>query len=335
MREKSGTKKGHSAPQFVPDFLTRCRIILEALELGEISMRIRETMTKQYGISKSLYSQDIQQMIHEGWLIDANPLMNKYKSYKVTESGHTVLLGWENREKKTLTKIENARHVCKIRNTKFLNSFLSKESYGFERQKFNNVKFYQGRIGGMAIGIYIGNEVTMLITPQPMYARDLVTGHHKIHQTMIDFCNEINKKWSFELTIPEPTTHRQYTISDQFAEDMLKLSGGSQIKFQTNEGGMASIDMSPRGKEKRFEVDSLEFAQKYLETPDLVKILINKTNEHNEIITSIVKSQITLTDGINILSEKIGQFINLLQVKSGQEQVKPIDLTRDSKRMFG
>lgn len=339
--DKSGSAKRGSGSKTLPDKLTRWKMILSLISHGESSVRIQQAINKQWAVSKVTYSNDIHEMIYEGWIVDLKPMINKYKYYAITESGSTVLAGWDKDEKKTLTKIENARHVVKIRNEKWLNQFLSKESYMFERHDLGpNQKTYYGKViekyYAMNVAVHIGKEVSMVLTPAPMYAEDLITGHHKIHQTMLDFCNMLNEKWNFDLTIPKPTSHRQYTISDDFAKTMLKASGGSQLKLDT-EDGMVSIDQSHQ-QEKRIEFPTLKKAVDYLEVPRQIEILTRKMEEMNLREQQRDDALLKLVAAIENNSQRFDKLVDLIsgqkQVQSDKEQVKVPDMTDLAKNMF-
>lgn len=331
--EKSGTDKHIVGKENLPNFLTRANVILLALAYGEMPLTLRKQLERRWGMSKQLFSDDIHRMIGKGWLQDENPFVIRFKFYKVTELGRTVLAEWESTEKRKLYKIENARYIVKIKNREHLYEFLKKPEYQFQgKSTLNNVVTYYGRIKGWAVAIYEGKEITLVVTPAPLYAKDMITGHHKIVQAVLDFLNDLNKKWLFDFTIPTPTTHRQYTISDSFASAILDKTNGSQVKMHTKDG-LVSIDQS-YGTEPRIEFEDVGKAQEYLEMPDQLRIINDKINKllQSQTIRDNALNRIVDLTGKN--SEAIDKLTSLIGGKLDEQVTKPAGLNSLSSQMF-
>lgn len=269
-------------------------------------------IARKLGISKQVVAYEIKKMLKDDWIIDLNPAINKYKFYRLTDFGKKILDGFEKNKRKTQFKIENARHTCYIQDTTNLQDFLKKPEYDFKiNTNWKNSDAYYGRIEGWSVAIFVGKKVKMVVTPPPIFSDDMMKAHHKAVESVLDFCNTIGKKWNFTLTCPEPTTHRQYTVSDPFAESMMKLTGGSQIKFETKKGTV-DINQSHQ-QEERIEFDTPEQAQRYLDVPDLIESLMNNLDKHH---IENMKSLKLMAEGIFQNSKQISELVNLFKNNS-------------------
>lgn len=326
----SGTKSGSSGQKRRPDLLVRYRLILSMIGYGYSAMDIRKALMKEWDISKQLLSEDFARMIRNRWITDLNPDVNKWKNYGLTESGRTVLAGYEKHELARLVKIENARHKCEIRNTVYLNKFLSVESYGFEsNRKFKNSMMYHGRVNGLAVQVVIGKKPSMIITPRPLFVSTAKKGRIKVQHTVLDLVNELNNTWLFDLTPPVSVSgHGQIAIGGKFPKSVLEANRGGSMKIH-KKYGIVSIDASPPDKIPHLELpfDVPEKVDEYLDVPDHMQKVI----ERMEKLEAREDARDYAIDRMAAAIEKNSDVSNKLydlisgQVKTGQEQVRSLN----------
>lgn len=334
---KSGIRSGKSGQKRRPDLLMRYRLVLSMIGYGYSAMQIRVALVKDWDISKQLMSEDFRRMVANKWITDLNPIVNKWKNYGLTESGRTVLAGYEKSEFARLTKIENAKHKCEIRNTTYIKRFLSMERYGFEpNNKFKNTRIYQGRINGNAVQVALGKKPSLVITPRKLIVSDAIKGRRMVQQTVLDLVVELNRDWLFDLTPPiSISRHGQIAIGGKFAKAVLNANHGGSVKIE-KDYGTVSIDASPPDKTQQIEFpfDAPEKLSDYLDVPDHMKQVIQRMErlENNESARDQAIDRIA--SAVEKNTEVSNKLLDLIsgQVKTGQEQVR--SLNNLSKNMF-
>lgn len=321
--------------------MVRARTILSLIGYGYSALEIRNHLQRHYSISKQLLSEDFRRMVYNGWILDLDrkkgyKISNKFKQYGLTESGRTVLAGYEKHDNAHLVKMENHRHKSIIQNETWLKQFLSLESYGFERRDLKNQKTYYGNVEGMTVQVSIGKKATLIMTPRPLFTSSVRKGRVRIQQTLLDFVNMLNERWLFNLTPPIMVkSHGQIAISGRFPQEMLRRSGGAQIRIE-KDYGTVMIDASPPDKFPHVEMpaEAPEVADDLLDTPKHYKAIMKKLDEIES--NNMIRDQ-AFGKAISIIekdSAAITRLTDLItgQDKSGQNQVK--QMNRDSLNMF-
>ena len=290
-------------------------------------------------ISQVIVSQDLKWLVKNKLIIDLYPHRNKYKYYRLTDLGKYRLEAYEKSERRQLYGIENARHKVTIQNTLFLENFLKKPEYNFKLNKsFNNVKHYYGLVEGWSVSVFLGKKTTMVITPPPIFANDLIKAHVKANQNMLDYCNVLSKKWSFNLTIPEPTNHTEFTYADEFSKEVLQATGGAPLNIITDTG-IIRLNASKPDRIQRIEMSSAEKLIEYVNLPEQVRRLANSLENKEKVDRASfdVFGQ-ALTEHKESFEKFQKMFFNYFQSqdKDAKESAKnQTQLSEDSSRMFG
>lgn len=248
-------------------------------------------------------------------IYDTTPKSNKWKVYRLTELGQNVLVQYDGIEKKELKGIENAKWICIIKNTKILQKFLFENNFTHHEMKGGWVQ-WNGEIQGYTIAVNIGKVTKLMITHPPAYSGDLQSTFKKVTENILTVIGNLNKKYSLELTLPEPIAGRQFTSSNGIAEYLLDITNGSQIKLMN---GKISIDASKNG-EPRIEFEEINEAQKFADMPkviDELRTTIEESNKKHEQQAEVIMQSIT-----TMLKQNQTTLDTLASIVSGQNQGK-------------
>lgn len=339
---KPSTKKHRSEKTFCPEILPKKEhSILFAIRYSDARQQELATYMK---MSRQAVAYYVKKLINYGFIYDPAPGLNKYKFYEVTTAGQKALDEYESHDKTQKQKIENSRWKAIIHNTKHLQKFLYENKFAIN-PGMKNWTQYVGKINGCATHINIGKKTSIVITHNPLYDRDVLTGFQIIRDDIVDMLNELSKKWNFEIGLLERIKTAQFTSPDPVAADLMKKSSGSQLKVGTD------FDFNQsHGSEARTEITPLEEAVTWSQVPGLMKsfvIVLNNITEENkkrdEIFTDgmaklvkgiedLAKHQINNSDKINELTVTIA---GLNQSKFEQKSEQKIDLNEMSEKMFG
>jgi len=196
---------------------------------------------------------------------------------------------------------------------------------------------WNGNIDGYAIQVNLGVKTNLVITHPPHYERDLLEGYIKVQQDIMNVLSTLNKKWLFDLSLPESIPSRQFTVKDPFSKQLMDKTHGSQIKIN----GRVSFDQSLH-TEPRSEFGSLQDAIDYARMPNLLKEILEENKKQNNSLEKVIKTssihsqaleksltnQDTIMKGLSALIERI-------QGKTESEpEIKPPELDWLSKNMF-
>lgn len=324
--DKSVTKKGKIGQKKSTTFLPKTLRVLKLLQYDD---QTQQNLAKYLGISRQGLSYHINKLVENGLVYDKTKGSNKWKFYGLTASGQKVLVEYESNEKVELKGIENARWKSQIRNDRNLQKFLF--HYGFTHHAMNNWIQWNGDIEGFSVNVNIAKKTHIVITHPPYYEKDLQTAYRKVNDHILNVVANLDKKWNFNLTIPEPITTRQYTMSNKIADYLLDKSSGTQLKLKQ---GKISIDAS-KGGEPRIEFEELDEAQRFADLPESlanlqkqIEIQTKNTEQHNEIFTKAIETIMKQNQATNDI------LANLLATQNqGKIEQKP--LNKDSLNMFG
>ncbi len=291
-------------------------------------------IAKNLGVKRHIVSEDTKWLLKNKYIVPTKKIQNKYNSYLMTDSGQNWFGGTVKADEKNRIRAENFRHKCKIKNTLFLDNFLKSDRYNFKKVKrWKHGKFYNGYEKGWNFQVYIGKkEPTLIIIPPVMTGKSLHEVTKKTHLTLLDCARVLNKKWSLDLSIPEPTPHSQWAINNQFAKKMLELSGGSQIQVETTSGTI-SIDQS--SGDPRVEFPSYETADDFMRMPEQIKELFKQQKETNVRLYRIEKVTDNGFNKIANILEKQSVIIEKILTGKPDEPMKPKSLNSDTEMMFG
>lgn len=346
--DKNQTQKNRSqGKKHYPDLLPSTSKILSLVAYTELTPVKMVQKLKYLGKeewSRQKVGYHITKLSSLGLIFDPRPDINKFKRYNVTKRGQAWLDEYDKEHRHEKSGIENARHKVDINNTARLRTLLEKPEYQFKlNDKMKNItEMWDGQIESFSVKITIGKKVTMVVTPPPFYDVDIISGHIKIRDDIIDFLNKLNSQYDFQMGLVKRIKTNQYTLSNELAKKAMKLTNNSQLKI----GQTISIDSSHHS-EPRFESSELQDIVDETMLPTMVKKLFDsQQNQYSELKQGIL----TLTESITNVSnmsnevqlkmlEKITELSNMLTNKNegkiGQEQGKSSDLSTDSQRMFG
>lgn len=325
--DKSMTKKGKIGQKKSTVFLPKTLRVLKLLKYDD---QTQQNLAKYLGISRQGLKYHITKLVDNGLIYDKTKGSNKWKFYGLTASGQKVLVEYESNERVELKGIENARWKCQIRNERTLQKFLF--HYGFKMNNgMKNWIQWNGEIEGFSINVNIAKKTHLVITHPPYYEKDLQTAYHKVNDHILNVVNNLEKKWNFNLTVPEAITTRQYTMSNKVADYLLDKSSGTQLKLKQ---GKISIDAS-KGGEPRIEFEELDEAQKFADIPESlarlerqIEIQNKNLEQHNQVFTKAIETLMNQGQTTNDI------LTNLLSMQNqGKIEQKP--LNNNSLNMFG
>lgn len=239
--------------------------------------------------------------------------------FKCTVQGVSFLDGYESNQQKSMRAIENARWKCKIRNDKLLQKFLFDNN--FQHHSMENWDQWIGKIDGFTIWINFAKETSMVISHPTMYGGDFLDQYKQAESRILIILSNLNKKWNFNLTIPEPVIGKQFTIADPFADQLMKKTGGSQVKI----GKRISFDQSYH-TEPRTEFSELSEAIQWTTMPKL-------TFKHEENWEQMKTNFVALTKLVAIIDDKLTVLMKGFTEKPVEPKIK--DLDESTSRMFG
>ena len=301
--------------------------ILSLIKNDDISQK---QLAKHIDMSRQGLSYHIHKLLDNDLIYDKTIGSNKWKFYGMTVSGQKILVEYESNKKKELKGIENARWKSQIGNAKNLQKFLSKNNFK-RNDGMKNWTQWNGKIQGFSIAINMGRLTNIVITHPTYYDKDLQSAYHKVNDHILDVASNLNKKWKFNLTIPESISTRQYTMSNVISDYLLDFSSGSQLKLKS---GKISIDAS-KGGESRIEFEDLDEAQKFADIPESllrlrkqIEIQNKNTEQHNMIFTKAIESLLKQNQTTNDILTGIINTQN-------QDKIEQKNLNIDSMRMFG
>lgn len=289
-------------------------------------------LAKHTGESRQVIAYHLGILQKNKLIYDSTKGSNKWKIYKITELGQNVLVQYESIEKKELKGVENARWKCQIRDSKMLQKFLFEN--GFKVHFMENWTQWNGEIQGFSISINLGKVTNLVITHPPSYSGDLQSAYHKINENILTIVSVLNKKWNFNLTIPEPISGRQYTMANGIADYLLDVSNGSQLKLMN---GKISIDASKKG-EPRIEFEELTEAHKFANLPDDIIDLKKQILETNQRMESqnevIIQALSTLMKQSEVTSNALTTMLSMQNQGKIEQNVSPKEF-KDDYGMFG
>lgn len=325
----SGTKSGKSGQKRRPDLLVRSRLILSLIGYGYSANDVLKALQREWTISKQLLSEDCKRMVRLGWIVDENPDLNKWKYYHLTDSGRTVLAGYEKHDHARMTKIENYRHRSTVQNETHLREFLQHQPYHFKRKNLKNQETLYGKINGIAIQVSIGKKVTLIMTPRPMYTANARKGTIVKQQSLLELAVMLNKMWLLNLTPPEPLENMgQIALTGRLPKKVLELTKGAQVRIEKDYGTVV-IDQSPPDDYPHIEIPAT--------VPEVVDDLLDTGNHYREILKRLEGMDKTNSVRDNVIermatvieknSGAIDRLADLIsgQVKTGPEQVRSLN----------
>ena len=321
------TKRAKSGKKNSIKILHKTLRILSLIKNDDISQK---QLAKHIDMSRQGLSYHIHKLLDNDLIYDKTIGSNKWKFYGMTVSGQKILVEYESNKNKELKGIENARWRSQIRNTENLQKFLSKNNFK-RNDGMKNWTQWNGKIQGFSIAINMGRLTNIVITHPPYYDKDLQSAYHKVNDHILDVASNLNKKWKFNLTIPESISTRQYTMSNVISDYLLDFSSGSQLKLKS---GKISIDAS-KGGESRIEFEDLDEAQKFADIPESllrlrkqIEIQNKNTEQHNMIFTKAIESLLKQNQTTNDI------LIGIMNTQN-QDKIEQKNLNIDSMRMFG
>jgi len=327
----SGKKKKEQRGKVSPKITPYQYRLLTVIRYG----LMQKELADYFNTNRHKISYQITKLIKLQLVIDPHPETNKYKVYKLTDLGSNCLVWYDETEKVHRVGIENARWKCEIRRPKFLQKFLF-ENF-FKAHDMENWTQWNGSIDGYAIQVNYGVKTNLVITHPPHHDRDLLEGYIKVQQDIMTVLSTLNKKWSFDLSLPESIPSRQFTINDPFSKQLMDKTHGSQIKIDSQISFDQSLHTEPRS-----EFGSLQDAIDYASMPNLLKeileenkkqnISLEKVIETNSIHSRALEKSLTNQD---TMMKGLSAIIDKIQGKpESSSESKPPPLDWLSKNMF-
>lgn len=304
------TKQGKLGQKKIVKILPKTLRLLGLLRYGHLV----KDLAKYTGDSRQVVSYHLRLLQNQKMIYDDTPKSNKWKIFKLTELGQKVIGQYEGIEKKELKGVENARWISIIRKPKQIQKFLFEND--FKMHQMENWIQWTGSIQGFTIAINQGKVTKMMITHPPTYANDLQQAYHKISENILNVVSSLNKKWNFDLTIPEPVPGRQFTMANDISEYLHDLSGGSQIKLKN---GKVVIDASKHG-EPRIEFTEVDEAHKFASMPDILgelRLQFQESEKKRDTQMEVVMQSIT-----TLLKQNESTLDILTSIVTGKTQGK-------------
>lgn len=303
------------------------------------SDEVRKTMNTLYSISMSysMISKDYSWLIKKGYIEDLSKGTNKFKCFKQTSSAFHWFQEVEKTKKIDLPNIQNPKNtfIIPIEQLDLVEKIIKKEEYGFKEVRWNNGKRFNGEVEKYSVQITIYNDyIHTMIGTAPIYALDEIQLHHAWHQSAIEWCENLHKKWGIDYKNLSAVSNNQYTIRDPVMEgfDNIILKGDAlRVQNPDNPNDFIEVDSS-KGSETRVEGTRQQLAD-YLAMPFTMKKMVN-------VLEKLVGKQDVLIGAVKDIADSNVKTANILAslMESGQLKEKDVDTppkkNRDHDRMF-
>jgi DNA-binding PadR family transcriptional regulator len=259
------------------------------------------------GLSKRQIEYSTHKLIQEGLVDDVTPKSNKYKVYKITESGKSFLAQVRTTEEMKKRVInENVRAKCEIHNINKIQKLIDNSLYNFkENPNWKNSKKYYGKINNHTIEINIGKDSAsmVLIAPKRDESSGLALGYYII-QGILETCYIINEKWDLGLGVPELFSG-EYIVYTPYAQAMMRKTIGKQVKGKYSLVNQSAPFIIPHQEFKNpLDVD------KMLQTPYDIEYIKSKISNIDSSLESVKKESAENTYNFDSMKNIIGSFTN-------------------------
>lgn len=335
MRKNLASNPSNQVATKQPDWATRRKKVLVLCN----GLKIADEIRKYLNIPKYTMSKDCTWLLKQGYIEDLSKGTNKFKCFKQTKLGCEWLDQFEKDQKKFQDKLETPRHkfIIPISDLAKVELMIAKPEYRFQKSTWTNCDArYNGVIENFKVMILIySKEIKVVITSPPIYEEDIVKLHHKFHQTAIEWCYNLFKKWSINYQNLQPLDNNQYTIKNQVIDDIDDVVlKGDQLKIQmdvNNPHDIIDINSS-KGTETRLEAQRNRVME-YLQMPSLMQKLVDvveKLETKQDVLINAVKD---IADSNTKTANILASMMESGQLKERQPEKQP-KKNNDVDRMF-
>ena len=358
--KKSGTTRRQSVDNLSPDFVSRALKLLSLIQRGVITQK---QLAKHSDLTVRQVRYDVLRLIEKGYLIDATKRSNKWKVYRVSVAGRSLLDGVR-QGGKSLIKImnENVRAKCEIHNIKNFMKMVESSVYDLkETSNWKNARQWHAKIEGHSVEFNVGTQKASMKIIAPRYHAN--TGAESGYVTIsgiLEVCKKLEEKWSIGLSFPI-FYEGEFAMHTPYAEAVMQKTGGREVKFGDFKINQSPPYFIPHEEYQKKIGKELDF-DKHLEVPrkmdellssvgNLNQQFMDNTSNQNDInekvanllegltkattnnstkIDSLTDNIAKLVTGLSKLTEPVQQTNKASEVTNGD---KPVN--SDISRMFG